>query len=142
MLEVTHLPAFSVAGFLYEGQNTEQEIAALWGEYDAQFPHETELKFWGISRPCDGDTFQYLGGYEVTAFTPVPPNFVMWTLAPATYLRKRVHLSEIRDGIEQFFASELATQPYQFHRGPILEQYPATFDEDQFLYLLFTVEPA
>jgi predicted transcriptional regulator YdeE len=135
------MPAFSIAGFLYEGQNTQQEIAQLWGQYGPHFPAEADGKFWGASCPCENNTFQYLGGFEVTAVSPVDEHFTMWTIPAATYLRKRVHLSDIRAGIDAFFASELAEQPYQFRGGLILEQYPPTFDNDQYLYLLFTVEP-
>ena len=82
-LELKSLPAFKVYGLLYVGKNENQEISALWDQFNQRgeelCPSTTDQAF-GVCRMIPTNTtgeFEYLAGVEYKEGQPLPQGTVV-----------------------------------------------------------------
>ena len=86
-------PEFTVMGLCYHGNNQNQEIAAMWGEFNQREREVLSVSVpnscaYGVCIMAEGlpeGHFEYVAGYEVPAGTPTPEGMVQRTVPPAKY---------------------------------------------------------
>ena len=86
-------PAFDVAGLLYVGKNQNQEIAAMWGDFNRRaeelLPSAVpNTNAYGACLMVDGldeGCFEYVAGFEVREGAPIPEGMVVRHIPAARY---------------------------------------------------------
>ena len=86
-------PAFDVAGLLYVGKNQNQEIAAMWGDFNRRaeelLPSAVPNTYaYGACLMADGldeGCFEYVAGFEVREGAPIPEGMVVRHIPAASY---------------------------------------------------------
>lgn len=134
-LHFTTLPAFTVIGLLYRGDNKKGEIPQLW---DALFPDRAaEIAgkvnphiAYGVEDNFDHEAgvWDYLAGYEVSPDAPVPSGMVRKHIPPQTYAVFAVTLPEIRQTMDAIYQQWLPHSGYKRADGPEFEYYDQDFD--------------
>ena len=90
--KIVKKPAMTVVGMAYQGKNENQEIPAMWGEFN---PRMNEIKnitgnqcfgacFSDIEGAAEGE-FEYVACFEVTDASEVPAGMVVRTVPAYTY---------------------------------------------------------
>jgi AraC family transcriptional regulator len=83
--KIIDLPAFNVAGLCYHGRNQNQEIAAMWGQFNQRAPEllpqtVPHTDAYGICLMTEGlpdGHFEYVAGLEVRDEAQVPEGMVL-----------------------------------------------------------------
>lgn len=140
--QIVSLPAFQVTGLPYHGRNQNQEIKALWAQFNpraAEIAH-ADGPFYGVCRDIDDDgALDYLAGRGVSAAEDVPQGMECWTVPANTYAVLPADLATIHDTYRHFFASWLPGSGYEHVPAPDFEYYGADFDgrtgEGLYIYL-------
>jgi len=86
-------PAFNVVGLCYQGTNQNQEIAAMWGDFNRREKEATAIAvpntlYYGVCNMIAGlpeGHFEYVAGIEVPDGAPVPAGMVIRQVPAARY---------------------------------------------------------
>ncbi len=86
-----HLPALQVVGLRYYGKNENQEISALWGEFNrvsSQVQNMDPAAAYGMCFTVPGapnGEFEYVAGFNVTKVENVPAQMVVRSVPASKY---------------------------------------------------------
>lgn len=167
-LEIRKLPGFKVVGLLYTGKNENQEISALWGQFNERgedlCPRDTQVCY-GVCRvpsqsllsaPEDenaqtaadmtGD-FEYLAGVEYKEGHPLPEGTVIrevpeCTVAVFKHLGAADTLHQTYNNIYNAWLPASAYQPLE--PGFDMEVYTDEFTffaPDSVMYIYVPIKP-
>lgn len=151
-IRFTTLPAFTVVGLLYRGDNKNNEIPQLW---DALYPaRAAEISgkiqaniAYGVEDNFDREAgvWDYLAGYEVAAGAPVPAGMTRKYIPTQTYAVFAAALPEISKTMDAIYQEWMPASGYRRANGPEFELYDQDFDppaDKLDLYLYIPVEKA
>lgn len=132
---IVNLPAFTLAGLPYFGKNENQEISALWSQFN---PRTAELKHIAPGSPaiglCTSDPnvktgeFEYVAGFQVDNESDIPAGMVVRQV-PANQYAVFTHvgsLKDLRDTYHFIYQVWLPQSGYTMN-GPIDFEW---YDED------------
>ncbi len=91
--KIVELGAFTVVGLRYFGENKNQEVAQLWGEFNGKYNmvnhRKADSPFIGlcIMEPCTSDKFEfeYVSGLMVDSTADMNPSFVSRDVPASKY---------------------------------------------------------
>ncbi len=146
--QILTLPAFTVVGLLYRGDNKNNEIPQLW---DALFPDRVleimnrinPFIAYGVEDNFDHEAgvWDYVAGYEVEADAPVPPDMVMKHIPEQTYAVFATTLPEIHKTIDAISQEWLPKSKYNRADGPEFELYNEEFNPAMGLLTMYVYIP-
>ena len=144
--EIVQVPAFTVVGVKYRGQNKEGEIPRMWCEQflprAAEIPSKKEpWVFYGVMGNYDEATgeFDYVAGAEVEDASEIPEGMVSWSIPDNTYAAFDCTLPTLHEAFHHIYQEWLPTSDYRRAPGPEFEYYPPGFHEDQRMRLYVPV---
>ena len=149
--KIVSKPAFAVVGMKYHGQNKQNEIPQLWGEF---MKHTGEIEHIVNPTVCYGacgdldeasGMFDYLAAFEVGGETAVPPNMARWDIPANEYAVFTCTLPTLHAAYDHIYGTWLPQSAYKRAPGPDFELYDETFDPntpDSTLYLYIPVQKA
>jgi AraC family transcriptional regulator len=138
--KIVSRPAFTVMGLRYQGNNQNQEIGALWGEFDRR---ESELLSVAVPNSCaygvcvmaeglpEGH-FEYIASFEVPAGTQPLPGMVVRDLPANQYAVFEHHgsLDRLRETYHNIYHVWLPQSGLQVVPGADMEVYTEAFKDD------------
>jgi len=140
--------AFHVAGVSYSGNNSDNQVSALWAAFQ---PRARELikgsgnfATYGVIRTFPGarpDEFEYLVGVEVEPQERLPEGMERWRIPTQSYaVFPVVGPAALGPAIDHFYREWLPCQiDVEPSDGPSLEYYPADYPEQPIIHLHFPV---
>ncbi|MCB8921496.1 MAG: AraC family transcriptional regulator [Ardenticatenaceae bacterium] len=144
-------PAFVMVGMKYHGQNKNNEIPQMWGE----FMKHTE-EFERVINPtvcygaCDHvnettGVFDYLAAFEVNSEAAAPKGMDRWDIPANEYAVFTCTLPTIHAAFDYIYGTWLPQSGYKRAPGAEFELYDESFevnDPDSPLYLYIPVKKA
>lgn len=145
-------PAFSVVGLCYHGKNQNQEIAAMWGQFNqraGEVKSNNAAEAFGVCSMPAGlpeGHFEYVAGFQVAEDTPVPEGMVKRSLPETKYavfehVGPLATLGETYRNIYQTWLPQAGLQPAENDMD--MEVYDDRFKDfapDSVMYLYIPVK--
>lgn len=133
-LRFTTLPAFTVVGLLYRGDNKNNEIPQLWDVFYPARAAEISGKIqpniaYGVEDNFDmqAGVWDYLAGYEVAPDATVPFGMTRKAVPAQTYAVFKTALSEIGATMDAIHQQWMPASGYRRPAGPEFEMYDEDF---------------
>lgn len=132
--QIVKLPAFTVAGKLYHGNNEKNEIALMWREYGPQMQHVNHVVephvSYGVMDNFDSTTgeFDYIAAQKVSQVEDLPPGVVSWQIPQQTYAVFSTTLPTLREVFDKIYNEWLPESGYGRALGPEFELYDERFN--------------
>ena len=130
------IPAFSVVGMKYRGNNENNEIAQLWPKMLARVSEIKNIVDRNVSYGVQGNfnkesgEFDYLAGYQVESYDELPEGFDVWNVTEQTYAIFPCILPTLMDTFEYIYKKWLPNSSYSEGDGPEFELYGKEFFPD------------
>jgi AraC family transcriptional regulator len=133
--KIVRKPAFMVVGMSYVGNNQNQEIAQLWGQFN---PRSIEIKniLWdaayGVCIMKEGleeGAFEYVAGYEVNEVNQLPEGMVARLVPESKYIvfEHKGTLDKLRETYDNVFQVLLPQSGQKVTNLPTMEVYDEKF---------------
>jgi AraC family transcriptional regulator len=131
------LEGFTVVGMRYFGDNKNQEIKDMWGEFNKKCNLIQNVK---ENSPCLGvcsmipgekEKFEYVAGLMVSKTDPIPEGFVSRELKPQKYavFTHKGSLETLKDTYNFIYATWLPNSGYECAETPDFEWYDDRFKD-------------
>jgi len=145
------LPAFTIVGMRYFGNNAHQEIKDMWGVFNqhaGEIKNVNEDAAYGLCAMVEGATpgeFEYVAGLRVSKAENVPVNMVVRQVPTARYavFTHIGSLEKLHETMEYIFAVWLPQSGYQGIGGLDFEYYNQDFKDfapDSRLYIYLPIK--
>ncbi len=125
-------PAFTVVGMKYQGQNQDNEIPTLWGQF---MPRVSEIKrtnglCFGMCSNFDetNKSFDYLASVEVTSDETLPADMEQWAVPENTYAVFTATMPTLHQTYDDIYQTHLVQAGLNRAEGPEFELYLEDFD--------------
>ncbi len=136
-VKVVSRPAFTVAGMLYRGNNSNKEIPALWDKFGPKMgilPHRIDPQScYGVCDNFDeeAEIFDYVSACEVKPGEEMPEGMVTREIPAQTYAIFNTTLPEIQATMGYIYSTWLPSSKYERGPGPEFELYGEEFSPDE-----------
>ena len=130
-VKIVTKPAFTVVGLLYHGKNENQEIGALWGQFNQRMEEiknvvDGAFGVCGASEP-DG-TFKYVAGMAVSSYDKLPEEMTVWQVPEQQYAVFPTTLPAVGETYRYAFETWLPQSGHEYTQGPDFEYYDEEFN--------------
>ncbi len=135
-VKIVSRPAFTVAGMLYRGNNSNNEIPQLWEQFGPKMgilPHRVDAQTcYGVCDAFDEEAkvFDYIAGCEVKPGEQMPKGIVTRAIPAQTYAVFTTTLPEIQATMGYIYGTWMPSSEYKRGDGPEFELYGEDFDPD------------
>jgi AraC family transcriptional regulator len=132
-VKIVSRPAFTVAGMLYRGDNSNNEIPQLWDQFGPKMgilPHRIDPQScYGVCDNFDeeANVFDYVAACEVKAGEEMPEGMVTREIPAQTYAVFTATLPEIQASMGYIYSTWLPPSEYERGAGPEFELYGEEF---------------
>ena len=133
-MRIVTKPAFTVAGMRYRGDNANNEIPQLWGQFNGKMgilPGRVDnTTCYGVCANFDEATkeFDYTAACEIAPGAELPEGMVALEIPAQTYAVFETTLPRIHETMEQIDSVWLPASEHERADGPELELYGETFN--------------
>lgn len=134
--KIVERSAFTVAGLKYHGNNKNNEIPQLWGQFGQRAgdiknvvnPHVA----YGVMGNFDEESqeFDYIAGMEVEEGADVPQGMAHWHVPSQTYAVFTGTLPNLMETYKYIYETWLPQSGHRHTNGPEFEFYDKTFDPE------------
>lgn len=139
--QIVTKPAFKAVGLFYQGKNENQEIAQLWGKFNARMSEIKNITdgAFGLCKPMDeSGIFQYLACMAVKECKVPPQGMEVWDVPEQKYVVFPCTLPTIHETYRYAFETWFPQSGHEYSRGIDFEYYDESFDpnnKDSQLYI-------
>ena len=148
---IKKIPALTVMGLKYRGDNSKQEIPDLWDHF---IPRQGEMIgkinekiAYGICGNYDEESgqFDYMAGFEVNMDAEIPPGMELWVIPAQTYVVFPCTIPTISEVFDYASRIWIPESTFSKGNGPSFELYDESFnpnDPDSRLWVHIPVSEA